>query len=126
VQLAVVADPASRAVLSFKLFVIVLVGGALVPAGAIAVPCSVPGRGGHDRVARECLRYRGHELLAAIVLLGVVSLLGEVRAGGGSGSARAWRLHGLPGAASRRAASSSVTAPSSRRTMSPSVRHRGP
>jgi branched-chain amino acid transport system ATP-binding protein/branched-chain amino acid transport system permease protein len=78
VQLAAVADPASYGpYLSFKLFVIVLVGGAIAPAGAIAgaavlglLSVAADTIGSLENVSAT----RAHELLAAIMLLGVVSL----------------------------------------------------
>ncbi len=78
VQLAVVADPASYGpYLSFKLFVMVLVGGALAPAGAVAgaavlgiLSVAADAIGSLENVSAT----RAHELLTAIMLLGVVSL----------------------------------------------------
>ena len=78
VQLAGVADPASYGpYLSFKLFVIVMVGGALAPVGAVAgaavlglLSVAADTIGSLENVSAT----RAHELLAAIMLLGVVSL----------------------------------------------------
>ena len=78
VQLAGVADPASYGpYLSFKLFVIVMVGGALAPAGPVAgaavlgvLSVAADTVGSLENVSAT----RAHELLAAIMLLGVVSL----------------------------------------------------
>jgi ABC-type branched-subunit amino acid transport system ATPase component/ABC-type branched-subunit amino acid transport system permease subunit len=78
VQLAGVADPASYGpYLSFKLFVIVMVGGALAPVGAVAgaavlgvLSVAADTVGSLENVSAT----RAHELLAAIMLLGVVSL----------------------------------------------------
>lgn len=78
VQLAGVADPASYGpYLSFKLFVIVLVGGALAPLGGVAgaavlgvLSVAADTVGSLENVSAT----RAHELLAAIMLLGVVSL----------------------------------------------------
>jgi ABC-type branched-subunit amino acid transport system ATPase component/ABC-type branched-subunit amino acid transport system permease subunit len=78
VQLAGVADPASYGpYLSFKLFVVVLVGGALAPVGAVAgaavlglLSVAADTVGSLENVSAT----RAHELLAAIMLLGVVSL----------------------------------------------------
>jgi ABC-type branched-subunit amino acid transport system ATPase component/ABC-type branched-subunit amino acid transport system permease subunit len=78
VQLAGVADPASYGpYLSFKLFVIVMVGGPLAPAGAVAgaavlglLSLAADSVGSLENVSAT----RAHELLAAIMLLGVVSL----------------------------------------------------
>src|SRR6476646_7267806 len=78
VQLAGVADPASYGpYLSFKLFVMVLVGGALAPVGAVAgaavlgvLSVAADTIGSLENVSAT----RAHELLTAIMLLGVVSL----------------------------------------------------
>jgi branched-chain amino acid transport system permease protein len=78
VQLAGVADPASYGpYLSFKLFVVVLLGGALAPLGApagvlvlAALSVVADALGSLEHVAAS----RAHALLAAIMLLGVVSL----------------------------------------------------
>jgi branched-chain amino acid transport system permease protein len=78
VQLAGVADPASYGpYLSFKLFVVVLLGGALAPLGAPAgvlvlavLSVVADALGSLEHVAAS----RAHALLAAIMLLGVVSL----------------------------------------------------
>jgi ABC-type branched-subunit amino acid transport system ATPase component/ABC-type branched-subunit amino acid transport system permease subunit len=78
VQLAGVADPALYSpYLSFKLLVIVLLGGALAPLGA---PAGVLVLGALSVVAdaitslEHVAASRSHALLAAILLLGVVSL----------------------------------------------------
>jgi ABC-type branched-subunit amino acid transport system ATPase component/ABC-type branched-subunit amino acid transport system permease subunit len=100
VQLAAVADPASYGpYLSFKLFVMVLVGGALAPAGGVAGAAVL----GLLSLAADTLGSlehlsvsRAHELLTAILLLGVVSLGWEglvrpprrLRFGAGSAPAR--------------------------------------
>jgi branched-chain amino acid transport system ATP-binding protein len=78
VHLAGVADATSYGpYLSFKLFVVVLIGGALVPLGAVAgvivlgvlsVVADAIGSVEHVTAARS------HTLLAAIMLLGIVSL----------------------------------------------------
>jgi ABC-type branched-subunit amino acid transport system ATPase component/ABC-type branched-subunit amino acid transport system permease subunit len=78
VQLAGVGDPASYGpFLSFKLFVVVLVGGGLAALGAPAgvlvlgvLSLAASGVGSLEHVAAA----RAHELLAAIMLLGVVAL----------------------------------------------------
>ena len=78
VQLAGVADPASYGpYLSFKLFVIMMVGGALAPAGAVAgaallgvLSVAADTVGAVENVSTT----RAHELLTAILLLGVISL----------------------------------------------------
>ena len=78
VHLAGVGDPASFGpYLSFKLFVVVLIGGALAPLGAAAgvivlgiLSVAADAIGSVEHVAAA----RSHTLLAAIMLLGVVSL----------------------------------------------------
>ena len=78
VQLAGVADPASYgSFLSFKLFVVVLLGGALAPLGApagvlvlAALSLLADAVGSLEHVAAS----RAHALLASIMLLAVVSL----------------------------------------------------
>jgi ABC-type branched-subunit amino acid transport system ATPase component len=78
VQLAEVGDPTSYGpFLSFKLFVVVLVGGGLAALGAPAgvlvlgvLSVAADAVGSLEHVAAA----RAHELLAAIMLLGVVSL----------------------------------------------------
>ena len=78
VQLAGVADPSSYGpYLSFKLFVVVLLGGALAPLGApagvlvlAALSVAADALGSLEHVATS----RSHALLAAVLLLGVVSL----------------------------------------------------
>jgi ABC-type branched-subunit amino acid transport system ATPase component/ABC-type branched-subunit amino acid transport system permease subunit len=78
VHLAGVGDPASFGpYLSFKLFVVVLIGGALAPLGAAAgvivlgiLSVAADAIGSIEHVAAA----RSHTLLAAIMLLGVVSL----------------------------------------------------
>lgn len=78
VHLAGVGDPASFGpYLSFKLFVVVLIGGALAPLGAAAgvivlgiLSVAADAIGSLEHVAAS----RSHTLLAAIMLLGVVSL----------------------------------------------------
>ena len=77
-QLAGVGDPSQYGpYLSFKLFVVVLVGGALAPLGAAAgvivlgiLSVAADAIGSLENVAHA----RSHALLAAIMLLGVVSL----------------------------------------------------
>jgi len=91
VHLAGVGDPtAYDAFLSFKLFVVVLVGGALAPLGAVAgvivlgvLSVAADAIGSLEHVATA----RTHTLFAAVMLLGVVSLSwnGIVR------PVRAWR-----------------------------------
>lgn len=78
VELAGVGDPSQYGpYLSFKLFVVVLIGGALTPLGApvgvvvlavLSVAADAIGRLEHVAAARS------HTLLAAIMLLGIVSL----------------------------------------------------
>ncbi len=78
VQLAGVGDPSQYgSFLSFRLFVVVLVGGALAPLGApagmlvlgvLSLAADAVGRLEHVAAARA------HTLLAAIMLLGIVSL----------------------------------------------------
>jgi branched-chain amino acid transport system permease protein len=78
VQLAGVADPSSFGpYLSFKLFVVVLIGGALAPLGAAAgvivlgvLSVAADALGSLEHVSAS----RAHALLASILLLGVVSL----------------------------------------------------
>jgi ABC-type branched-subunit amino acid transport system ATPase component len=78
VQLAGVGDPASYGpFLSFKLFVVVLLGGGLAalgpPVGVVVIgvlSLLADGLGSLEHVAAA----RAHELLAAVLLLGVVSL----------------------------------------------------
>jgi branched-chain amino acid transport system permease protein len=78
VQLAGVGDPTSYGpYLSFKLFVVVLLGGALAPLGAPAgvlvlgvLSVAADAIGSLEHVAAS----RSHALLAAVMLLGVVSL----------------------------------------------------
>jgi ABC-type branched-subunit amino acid transport system ATPase component/ABC-type branched-subunit amino acid transport system permease subunit len=78
VHLASVGDPASFGpYLSFKLFVVVLIGGALAPLGAAAgvlvlgvLSVAADAVGSVEHVAAA----RSHTLLASIMLLGVVSL----------------------------------------------------
>jgi ABC-type branched-subunit amino acid transport system ATPase component/ABC-type branched-subunit amino acid transport system permease subunit len=78
VELAGVADPAAYGpYLSFKLFVVVLIGGAVAPLGAPlgvlalgALSVAADAVGSVENVAAA----RSHTLLAAIMLLGLVSL----------------------------------------------------
>jgi ABC-type branched-subunit amino acid transport system ATPase component/ABC-type branched-subunit amino acid transport system permease subunit len=78
VQLAGVADPSTYSpYLSFKLFVVVLLGGAVAPLGAPAgmivlalLSVAADALGSLEHVAAS----RSHALLAAVLLLGVVSL----------------------------------------------------
>ena len=78
VELAGVGDPSQYGpYLSFKLFVVVLVGGAIAPLGATAgvivlgvLSVAADAIGSLENVAHA----RSHALLAAIMLLGVVSL----------------------------------------------------
>ncbi|HST14100.1 MAG TPA: ATP-binding cassette domain-containing protein [Gaiellaceae bacterium] len=78
VELAGIGDPSQYGpYLSFKLFVVVLVGGAVAPLGAIAgvivlgvLSIAADAIGSVENVAHA----RSHALLAAIMLLGVVSL----------------------------------------------------
>ncbi|HET7647484.1 MAG TPA: ATP-binding cassette domain-containing protein [Gaiellaceae bacterium] len=78
VELAAVGDPSQYGpYLSFKLFVVVLLGGALAPLGALAgvvvlgvLSVAADAIGTLEDVAHA----RSHALLAAIMLLGVVSL----------------------------------------------------
>ena len=78
VELAGIGDPSQYGpYLSFKLFVVVLVGGALAPLGATAgvivlgiLSVAADAIGSLENVAHA----RSHALLAAIMLLGVVSL----------------------------------------------------
>src|SRR6185503_82626 len=78
VELAGIGDPSQYGpYLSFKLFVVVLVGGAVAPLGATAgvivlgiLSIAAEAIGSVENVAHA----RSHALLAAIMLLGVVSL----------------------------------------------------
>jgi ABC-type branched-subunit amino acid transport system ATPase component/ABC-type branched-subunit amino acid transport system permease subunit len=78
VQLAGIGDPAQYGpYLSFKLFVVVLVGGALAPFGAAAgvvllgaLSVAADALGSLEHVASA----RSHTLLAAVMLLGIISL----------------------------------------------------
>ncbi len=98
VQLAGVGDPASYGpFLSFKLFVVVLLGGGLAalgaPVGVVVLgvlSLAADALGSLEHVAAA----RSHELLAAVMLLGVVSLGwdGIVRPARGERRARAGEL----------------------------------